>query len=99
MNGNTIDITVMGQQLTLAVSQDERETVLEAIDLLDEKIRQVRQRNPGIDSNKTLILAALNTVHGLLAAQPAKGLARDNFERRISALNDVCCQVLAQTEV
>lgn len=98
MNGNTIDIAVMGRQLTLAVSPEERETILEALDLLNEKIQHVRQRNPNLDSGKTLILAALNTIHGLLAAPEPKGLARDEFARRISALDELCRQAVEQSE-
>ena len=64
--------------------------------LLNQKIATVKEAGKIVESDKILIMAALNVVHDLLKMTMQNGLAIGEFERKINDMVTVCEQALAK---
>ena len=72
-----IDVKILDRDYRLAVSGETKPQLLEAVQIVDEKMRAIREagRISGID--RIAVMAALQLAHELLGAQSAGGGALD----------------------
>jgi len=56
---NKLTVKINGQEYTLT-SEETREYMLSVADLVDKKMRQVAQNDPGLSTSRIAVLASLN---------------------------------------
>ena len=91
-----VSVDIMSRQFKIGTPEEEKETLIQAIELLNQKIAAVKEAGKIVESDKILIMAALNVVHDLLKMTMQNGLAIGEFERKINDMVTVCEQALAK---
>lgn len=81
--GVTVDI--MGRELKIACSDDERDALLNAVSYLDKKMSGIRDTGKVIGVERIAIMAALNIAHELLTVENG-GFDIGAYKRRIEAI-------------
>ncbi len=86
---NTLDITIMGRSYKVACSDEEREDLLSAVSLLDQKMSEIKAAGKVASSERIAVMAALNFANELLRS---KGTAADidlkSYRRRIASMQE-----------
>ena len=104
MNGepNFLDVKIMGREYRVACTPEEREALLAAVDLVDNKMRDIAQPTKNTIAERVAVMAALNIAHEHLsgaAGGPQKEFAEavDSSEtkRRIGDMGARLDAVLA----
>ena len=67
---NFLDVNIMGREYRVACTPDEREALLAAVDLVDNKMREIAQRTKSTIAERVAVMAALNIAHEHLSALP-----------------------------
>jgi len=62
----SIDIHILGRAYKVACSREEESALIAAADLLDEKMREIRENSKVIGAERIAIMAGLNLAHELL---------------------------------
>lgn len=97
MNIHQVNVEIMNRSFIIGTPETERDTLLQAVDLLNKKINAVKGNGKIIETDKIIIMAALNVVHDLLKMSMKDGLAIGEFERRIADMVEVSNKVLGET--
>ncbi|MGE6259298.1 cell division protein ZapA [Heyndrickxia sporothermodurans] len=63
-----ITVEIYGQQYTI-VGTDSASHIRQVSTLVDEKMRDIRSKNPSFDTSKLAVLTAVNAVHEYLKLQ------------------------------
>ena len=90
MNTEQVHIEVMHAQLTVNTPAEEKDTLLQAVEMLNRKAEAIREGGRVADSEKIVIMAALNVVHDLLKISLNGDLAIGDFERKITDMINDC---------
>ena len=69
----TLDITILGREFKVACKEREREELLEAVALLDKRMREIRDAGKVTGTDRIAVMAALNFAHELLRERRAAG--------------------------
>ncbi|MFO7542212.1 MAG: cell division protein ZapA [Thiobacillus sp.] len=72
----SIEIHILGRAFKVACPREEESALIEAADYLDDKMREIRDKNKVIGTERIAIMAGLNLAHDLLVQQEG-GLAGD----------------------
>ena len=97
MNIRQVNVEIMNRSFIIGTPETERDTLLQAVYLLNKKINAVKGNGKIIETDKIIIMAALNVVHDLLKMSMKDGLAIGEFERRIADMVEVSNKVLGKT--
>ena len=97
MNIRQVNVEIMNRSFIIGTPETERDTLLQAVDLLNKKINAVKGNGKIIETDKIIIMAALNVVLDLLKMSMKDGLAIGEFERRIADMVEVSNKVLGET--
>jgi cell division protein ZapA len=86
-----LTVNIMGREYRLSCAVDEREALLAAVALVDEKMIGIRDHGKVIGNDRIAVFAALNIANELLGARSPNGafsdLAFGEFKRRIQDMN------------
>lgn len=96
MNTEQVHIEVMHAQLTVNTPAEEKGTLLQAVEMLNRKAEAIREGGRVADSEKIVIMAALNVVHDLLKISLNGDLAIGDFERKITDMSNACQKALTR---
>lgn len=96
MNTEQVHIEVMHVQLTVNTPAEEKDTLLQAVEMLNRKAEAIREGGRVADSEKIVIMAALNVVHDLLKISLNGDLAIGDFERKITDMSNACQKALTR---
>ena len=98
----TLDVSILGREYRVACKESERAELLEAVQFLDRRMREIRDGGKIAGVERIAVMAALNIANELLRArrEPAAHSAVTPFDeasaqRRIGAMQDAIDQVLA----
>ena len=110
----TLDVTILGREFKVACKDDERDELMEAVAMLDRRMRDIRDRGKVSGTDRIAVMAALNIAHELLrerrtaaiaepraiAEPPAVGESFDAeaARRRIQAMQATIDETLAGQE-
>lgn len=94
MSIEQVSLDIMNVNLTINTPAEEKETLLQAVELLNKKSDAIKESGRVVGSDKIAIIAALNVVHDLLKTTLKDDLAIGEFERRISDMNNACERAL-----
>ena len=96
MNTEQVHIEVMHAQLTVNTPAEEKDTLLQAVEMLNRKAEAIREGGRVADSENIVIMAALNVVHDLLKLSLNGDLAIGDFERKITDMSNACQKALTR---
>ena len=102
----TLDITILGREFKVACKENEREELMEAVALLDKRMREIRDAGKVTGTDRIAVMTALNFAHELLRerrASASKAPANDAIDgeaarRRIQSMQTAIDQALAGQE-
>ena len=86
----SLDVAIMGREFRVACPEEERESLLQAVNYLDRKMREIRDHGKVIGLERIAIMAALNITHDYLAAKPVDpddSLHRERIGRMVDQLD------------
>lgn len=93
----SLDVAIMGREFRIACPEDEKEGLLQAVNHLDRKMREIRETGKITGLERIAIMAALNITHDYLNARPPvvdDGAAR----KKLVHLNEQLDAALAQQD-
>ena len=68
---NFLDVKIMGRDYRVACTPEERDGLLAAVELVDNKMREIAQRTRSTIAERVAVMAALNIAHEHLSAPGA----------------------------
>ncbi len=93
----SLDVAIMGREFRVACPEEERESLLQAVNFLDRKMREIRDQGKVIGLERIAIMAALNITHDYLASKPIDPDDRGHRER-LGKMSHLLDQALAQQD-
>ena len=101
-----LDIAIMGRTYKVNCQEEERESLLEAVAYLDQKMSEIKSSGRVGNAERIAVMAALNIAHELLetrargnAPQPGPdGFDMLEVKRRMSSMKAALDQALAPQE-
>lgn len=101
----TLDVSILGREYRVGCKQSERDELLLAVQLLDRRMREIRDSGKIAGTERIAVMAALNIAHELLQARAGHtGVASaSNFDsagvrRRISAMQSAIDRAMADQD-
>jgi cell division protein ZapA len=102
----TLDVTILGREFKVACRESERLELMEAVALLDRRMREIRDGGKVNGTDRIAVMAALNIAHDLLRARRARAepsvgdtpIDGESARRRIQAMQAVIDQAMAGQE-
>ena len=87
---NTLEMKLLGKDYRVACKPDEREGLLDAVALLDGKLKEAGDKTRG-NGERVAVMVALNLAHELLIAKAipqdqAAALEHEAIQRRINSI-------------
>ncbi|QEY27018.1 cell division protein ZapA [Neisseria zalophi] len=96
MSIEQVNLDIMGRSFTIGTPTEEKATLLQAVNMLNEKFNTIKESGRIVETDKILIMAALNLVHDLLKMSMKDDLAIGDFERKITDMTNACEKVLSK---
>jgi cell division protein ZapA len=82
-----VDVSIMGREFTVSCTEDERPGLLNAVNFLDKKMRDIRDSGKVIGAERIAIMTALNLSHELLNTKNGDVDIGD-YKRRLTQMQD-----------
>ena len=82
-----VDVNIMGRDFTVSCTDEERPGLINAVNFLDKKMRDIRDSGKIVGAERIAIMAALNLAHELLSSKSG-GVDVGDFKRRITSMQD-----------
>ena len=99
---NFLDVKIMGREYRVACLPDEREALLAAVNLVDDKMREIAQKTRSTIAERVAVMAALNIAHerlvtpvGVAQNTVAETVDTSDAKRRIADMGARLDAVLA----
>lgn len=92
-----VDVTIMGREFRVACAPGEEEKLMQAVEYLDRKMREIRDAGKVISVERIAIMAALNITHELLNTRVG-GFDLGELRRRIRALEKQIDEAMADQD-
>lgn len=83
---SAIDVNIMGREFRISCTEEERDDLLQAVDYLDGKMREIRDAGKVVGVDRIAIMAALNIAHELLLTRVGGGVDLGSVRRRIMSM-------------
>ena len=84
-----VDVKILDRDYRLAVGEDGKQQLLDAVSMVDEKMRSIREAGKISGLDRIAVMAALQLAHELLGASAAGGSAPPaEVMRRIRKMSD-----------
>ena len=98
----TLDVSILGREYRVACKESERAELLQAVQFLDRRMREIRDTGKVVGSERIAVMAALNITHellGLKSGAPATGgFDSTAVQRRISAMQTAIDRAMAEQD-
>lgn len=82
-----VDVSIMGRNFTVSCTDEERPGLINAVNFLDKKMRDIRDSGKVIGVERIAIMTALNLAHELLSSKSGNVDVGD-IRRRIAIMQD-----------
>lgn len=92
----SLDVAIMGRDFRIACPEGEEQALLDAVDYLDKKMREIRDTGKVIGVDRIAVMAALNIAHELLSARLPGGFDIGEFKRRMGSMQAHIEQTLSE---
>ncbi|HQN65079.1 MAG TPA: cell division protein ZapA [Methylophilus sp.] len=94
MTTKPVDVKIMGRDFTVSCSDEELQSLLDAVDYLNKKMSEIRDTGKVVGVERIAIMAALNMSHELLNTK-AGDVDIGNYKRRINAMQNQIDEAIA----
>lgn len=98
----TLDVSILGREYRVACRESERDELLQAVQFLDRRMREIRDSGKVAGSERIAVMAALNITHELLRAKSGAaasgGFDSAAIQRRISSMQSAIDRAMAEQE-
>ena len=95
-NEEILKITISGREFSISCPEPEREEIILAAELLENKIQEIRKEGKIIDSERIVIAAALGIAHELLVLRQSRSFDIEDIKRRIASIRKKINDVLVR---
>lgn len=89
-----VTVRLLDKEYQIACPEDEREALLESADLLNRKMREIRDSGKVVGVDRIAVMAALNMTHEMLQGRSLTLQADERLLGRIRILNDALAGAL-----
>lgn len=99
-----LDVTILGREYKFACKESERAELMQAVALLDKRMREIRDHGKVAAIDRIAVMAAVNLAHDLLRARSADTASSPmpiddaRAQRRIQSMQSAIDQLLAGQE-
>lgn len=93
-----VDVSILDRQYRIACPDEERESLMAAVDYLDKKMREIKDSGKIAGTDRIAVMAALNITHELLAAKTGAGFDIGEYKRKMTAMTLLLDEALASQE-
>ena len=93
-----VEVSIMGRTFTIGTPAAERETLLDAVRMLNEKADAIRNMGKIVDVDKIAIMAALNIAHDLLKIKIGGGLEMSEIQRKLRTMSEIADKALQDSQ-
>ena len=104
-NAVTLDVSILGRPYRVACKDSERAELLQAVQFLDARMREIRDASKLSGAERIAVMAAFNIAHELQRAKAGAGKNSSTggfdtagIERRISAMQSAIDRAMAEQE-
>jgi len=98
----TLDVSILGREYRVACKESEKDELLQAVQFLDRRMREIRDSGKVAGTERIAVMAALNIAHEVLRARSAApatgGFDSTAIQRRISAMQTAIDRAMAEQE-
>jgi cell division protein ZapA len=104
----TLDVSILGREYRVSCKESERTELLQAVQFLDRRMREIRDSGKVAGTERIAVMAALNIAHELLRAKgsgtatgsvPAtSGFDSTAVQRRISSMQAAIDRAMAEQD-
>ncbi len=91
-----LQINIMGREFRVACAEDEQKGLLDAVEYLNGKMQEIRDRGKVIGLERVAIMAALNIAHEYLSMKVGGSFDIAETKRRIQRMETVIDQAMAE---
>lgn len=91
-----LQISIMGRDFRVACTEQEQKGLLEAVDYLNGKMQEIRDRGKVIGLERVAIMAALNVTHEFLSMKVGGSFDIAETRRRIQRMEAAIDQAMAE---
>ncbi len=95
---STIEVSLLGRSFRVACTEEERESLLQAVAYLDGKMNDIQRSGKVVGGERIAVMAALNIAHELLSTKLGSGFDIGQAKRRINSIEAKLDQTLAKQE-
>jgi cell division protein ZapA len=97
-NATPVNITILGKEFQVASPEDEHQTLLQAANFLDKRMREIRSSGKVLGLERIAIMAALNLSYELLNTPNIDSDTASDLEQRIQLMQNKIDDALTQSE-
>jgi cell division protein ZapA len=101
----TLDVSILGREYRVACRESEREELLQAVQFVDRRMREIRDSGKISGTERIAVMAGLNIAHELLRSKSGNGSAARaasfdtaGIQRRISAMQSAIDRAMAEQD-
>lgn len=94
-NIQQVQVEILGRQFNIGTPVAEHDTLVQAVKMLNDKINAIQSSGRIVETDKIVIMAALNLTHDLLKLTVKDDLAVGDFERKMNDMIKSCDDALA----
>ncbi len=91
-----LQISIMGREFRVACTEQEQKGLLEAVDYLNGKMQEIRDRGKVVGLERVAIMAALNITHEFLSMKVGGSFDIAETRRRIQRMEAAIDQAMAE---
>lgn len=95
MTAKSVNVQIMGREFTVSCTEEERQGLLDAVNYLDKKMRDIRDSGKVVGVERIAIMAALNLSHEVLNTK-AGDVDIGDYKRRINAMQSQIDEAIAE---
>ena len=91
-----LQINIMGREFRVACAEHEQKGLLDAVEYLNSKMQEIRDRGKVIGLERVAIMAALNITHEFLSTKVGGSFDIAETRRRIQRMETAIDQAMAE---
>lgn len=91
----SVDVQIMGREFTVSCTDEERQELMDAVDYLEKKMRDIRDSGKVVGVERIAMMAALNLSHEVLNTKSG-GVDIGDYKRRITVMQNQIDEAIAE---
>lgn len=97
-NVSPVNITILGKEFQVASPEDEHQTLLQAANSLDNRMREIRSSGKVLGLERIAVMAALNLSYELLSSPSVDSSETSEMQQKIELMSGKIDDALQQSE-